>query len=61
MFSHKRAHIQYIMHAHVTWKVLYDRIAIIEIKNDVFEYQDSVPCLFVCLRFTDPLKYQTIA
>ena len=26
----------------------------------MFGYRDSVPCLFVCLRFTDPLKYRLL-
>ena len=40
---------------HIEITVLSDRHIIIA----VFEYRDSVPCLFVCLRFTIPPKYQT--
>ena len=41
---------------HVCMHVLYDQITMIV---NVFDYRDSIPCLSICLRFNDPLNYQT--
>ena len=41
---------------HVCMHVLYDQITMIV---NMFDYRDSIPCLSICLRFNDPLNYQT--